>query len=96
MNAILTQNLTRKFGDKTAVDRLELSIAEGELFALLGVNGAGKTTAIRMICGLLRPTESDAFLLGKSITSQPDEAKTSLTSRRRKLPSLATLPRAKI
>lgn len=75
MNAIETHALTRRFGDLTAVDSLNLSIPEGELFALLGVNGAGKTTAIRMLCGLLPPTSGDALLLGHSITREPAAAK---------------------
>ena len=75
MNAIETHALTRRFGDLVAVDALDLSIAQGELFALLGVNGAGKTTAIRMLCGLLKPTSGDALLLGHSITSDAAAAK---------------------
>ncbi len=75
MNAIETHAFTRRFGDLTAVDSLNLSIPEGELFALLGVNGAGKTTAIRMLCGLLPPTSGDALLLGHSITKDPAAAK---------------------
>lgn len=78
MNAIETHNLTRRFGNRIAVDHLNLSVSEGECFALLGVNGAGKTTAIRMLCGLLQPTEGDAFLLGNSIISSPAKAKSLL------------------
>ena len=75
MNAIETQALTRRFGSLTAVDALTLTIPEGELFALLGVNGAGKTTAIRMLCGLLPPTSGDALLLGHSIVTDSAAAK---------------------
>lgn len=75
MNAIETLRLTRRFGSLTAVDSLDLCIPEGECFALLGVNGAGKTTAIRMLCGLLAPTEGDALMMGKSIVNAPGEAK---------------------
>ena len=78
MNAIETQNLTRKFGGLTAVNRLNLTVRAGELFALLGVNGAGKTTAIRMLCGLLPPTEGDALLMGESIVKNPAAAKAKL------------------
>ncbi len=78
MNAIETRELTRVFGDLTAVDRLNLTVPEGELFALLGVNGAGKTTAIRMLCGLLPPTSGDALLLGHSIVSDAAAAKANL------------------
>ena len=70
MHAIETQNLTRRFGSLTAVDGLNLTVEEGELFALLGVNGAGKTTAIRMLCGLLAPTSGDALICGKSVTRE--------------------------
>ena len=60
---------------KTAVDHLNLSVAQGELFSLLGVNGAGKTTAIKMLSGLVKPTSGDAVLLGKSILTHPQEVK---------------------
>lgn len=75
MNAIETRDLTRTFGDITAVNRLNLTVREGELFALLGVNGAGKTTAIRMLCGLLPPTSGDALLMGHSVLSDAAAAK---------------------
>lgn len=67
MSAIRIENLTKKYREVTAVDRLSLSVAEGELFSLLGVNGAGKTTTIKMLSCLTAPSEGDAFLLGKSI-----------------------------
>ena len=70
MHAIETRELTRRFGSLTAVDGLNLTVEEGELFALLGVNGAGKTTAIRMLCGLLTPTAGDALICGKSVTRE--------------------------
>jgi ABC-2 type transport system ATP-binding protein len=54
--AVLTKNLTRRFGDFTAVDGVDLSVDYGEIFGFLGPNGAGKTTVIRMLCGLLMPT----------------------------------------
>lgn len=71
MNAIQTIELTKKFGERTAVDNLNLSIKQGELFALLGVNGAGKTTTIKMLSCLSKPTSGDAFLLGDSVISNP-------------------------
>ena len=67
MEAIRTDQLTKKYKDITAVDRLDLQIQQGELFSLLGVNGAGKTTTIKMLSCLTRPTGGDAFLCGKSI-----------------------------
>ena len=71
MTAIETFALTKQFGGKSVVDSLNLSIAQGELFALLGVNGAGKTTTIKMLSCLLAPTSGDAVLLGDSIVSNP-------------------------
>lgn len=67
MNAIETHGLTKRFGEKTAVDRLDLTVHEGELFALLGVNGAGKTTTIKMLSTLLLPTSGEAAVLGYSL-----------------------------
>ncbi|MDD6032417.1 MAG: ABC transporter ATP-binding protein [Oscillospiraceae bacterium] len=75
MKAIETLHLTRTYGAKRAVDDLSLSVEQGEFFSLLGVNGAGKTTAIRMLCGLTRPTSGDALLLGRSIVRQSREAR---------------------
>ena len=60
MNMIETSSLTRRFGDLTAVDRLNLSVAAGEVFGLLGPNGAGKTTVIKMLTTLLPPTSGQA------------------------------------
>ncbi len=71
MEAIRIEGLSKCYRDVVAVDSLSLSIAEGELFALLGVNGAGKTTTVKMLCGLVEPTAGDAYLLGKSIRKEP-------------------------
>ena len=71
MSAITTTNLTKKYGQFTAVNELNLSINEGGLFALLGVNGAGKTTTIKMLSCLIKPTIGDAFVLGNSINVSP-------------------------
>ena len=62
MEAIKTVKLTKIYKDLTAVDALDLTVKKGELFSLLGVNGAGKTTAIRMLSCLAKPTSGDAFL----------------------------------
>ena len=75
MNAIEIQAITKRYGAKTAVDRLSLSVPEGEFFALLGVNGAGKSTLIKMLCGLTRPTAGDAQLLGRSVTREAAAAR---------------------
>ena len=70
MNAISTHALTKRYGDITAVDGLDLSIPQGETFALLGVNGAGKTTAIKMLSCLIRPTSGSAEVMGHSIRDE--------------------------
>lgn len=75
MEAIKTKGLTKDYKDIVAVKELDLSVHKGELFSLLGVNGAGKTTAIKMLCGLTRPTGGDAFLDGKSILQETAEVK---------------------
>jgi len=75
MNAIQVMGLTREYGGRRVVDRLELSIPLGELFALLGVNGAGKSTTIKMLSCLTVPTEGDAQLMGRSIRAQSHAAK---------------------
>lgn len=75
MRAIETKGLTKQYRDVTAVDRLELTVEQGELFSLLGVNGAGKTTTIRMLSCLTRPTAGDALLAGRSVTAEPNRVK---------------------
>lgn len=75
MTAIKTENLTKKYKDKTVVNNLNLEIKEGELFALLGVNGAGKSTTIKMLTTLVTPTSGDAILFGKSIVSDRQAVK---------------------
>lgn len=75
MKAIRTEHLSKRYKDILAVNRLDLTVEQGELFALLGVNGAGKTTAIKMLSCLTRPTGGEAWLGGKSILSQTGEVK---------------------
>ena len=69
MNAIETQNLSKRYKEKTAVNNLNLTVREGELYGLLGVNGAGKSTTIKMLSTLTQPTGGDAQILGSSIIS---------------------------
>lgn len=69
--AIEATNLTRRFGDFVAVDAITLSVARGEVFGFLGANGAGKTTAIRMLIGLLAPSDGDATVAGANIRTDP-------------------------
>ena len=78
MTAIKIEGLTKQYKDVKAVDRLNLSIEQGELFSLLGVNGAGKTTTIKMLSCLSRPTSGDATVLGESITKNPEAVKASI------------------
>ena len=69
-HVVETNNLTKKFGKLTAVDSLNLFIEEGEIYGLLGPNGSGKTTAIKMLCGLLRPTSGYAKVFDQIIPSK--------------------------
>ena len=75
MEAIQTMALGKRYKNITAVEALELKIAPGELFSLLGVNGAGKTTAIKMLSCLTKPTAGDAWIGGYSITKEPEQVK---------------------
>ena len=76
MNAIIEiKNLTKKYGDFTAVDHVNYTIEEGEIFGLLGPNGAGKTTTILMLLGLIPPTEGTAIVNGADIIEKPLEAR---------------------
>jgi ABC-2 type transport system ATP-binding protein len=74
-DAVLIENLTKKFGNIVAVDHINLEIHKGEIFGLLGPNGAGKTTTIRMLCTLLEPTEGSAKVAGYDIRKQPAEVR---------------------
>lgn len=76
--AVETRGLTRRFGDKVAVDHLDLKVAEGEFFGFLGPNGAGKSTTINMLVGLLRPTSGQAFINGIDIWENSLPAKQQL------------------
>ena len=75
---IKINGLTKKFSDFVAVDNLTLSIKEGEVFAVLGHNGAGKTTAIYMLTGVLKPTGGDAVIYGHSINKSMDTVQKNL------------------
>lgn len=73
--AVEVDRLTKRFGGFVAVDALTLAVHEGEIFGFLGSNGAGKSTAIRMLCGLLQPTSGTAKVLGIDVAAQPDRVK---------------------
>lgn len=73
--AIEARNLTRDFGDFRAVDTISFSVASGEVFGFLGANGAGKTTAIRMLTGLLAPSDGTATVAGHDVGTSPEKVK---------------------
>ena len=73
--AVETRHLTRRFGSIVAVRDLNLTITRGEVFGLLGPNGSGKTTTIRMLCGLLAPSEGTAIVAGVDVREAPDRIK---------------------
>lgn len=72
---IITENLTKKFGHFTAVDHISFEVKRGEIFGFLGANGAGKTTAMRMLCGLSKPTSGRGTVAGFDIEKQPEQVK---------------------
>ncbi len=72
---IETQNLSRRFGNFTAVDEVNIEIQEGDIFGFLGPNGSGKTTLIRMLCGILRPSSGTATVLGHDIVRESESIK---------------------
>jgi ABC-2 type transport system ATP-binding protein len=76
--AVVVQGLTRKFGEFVAVDHIDLSVDYGEIFGFLGANGAGKTTVIRMLCGLLLPTMGTGRVSGYDIMTEPESIKQSI------------------
>jgi ABC-2 type transport system ATP-binding protein len=78
MGAIEAAGLTKSFGDFVAVDRISFSVAQGEIFGFLGANGAGKTTAMRMLCGLLKPSSGSGSVAGYDIAKQSEKVKASV------------------
>src|SRR6266699_2962291 len=74
-SAITGRDLTRRFGSFTAVDRITFDVREGEIFGFLGANGAGKSTTIRMLCGLLKPTSGMATIGGVDVSRNPEGVK---------------------
>ena len=75
---IQTEQLTKRFGAFTAVDRISFQVDKGEIFGFLGANGAGKTTAMRMLCGLSKPTSGKGTVAGYNIASQSESVKRSI------------------
>lgn len=79
MTAVIeARDLTRRFGSFTAVDRVSLTIEEGDIYGFLGPNGSGKTTLIRMLCGLLRPSDGTATVLGRDVRRESEALKGSI------------------
>ncbi len=72
---IIAENLTKRFGSFVATDHISFSVRRGEIFGFLGANGAGKTTAMRMLCGLSRPSEGRAVVAGFDVASQAEQVK---------------------
>ena len=75
MHPIVTKELTKKFGAFIATNAITFEVKEGEIFGFLGANGAGKTTAMRMLCGLLRPSSGEAKVAGFDVYTQADKVK---------------------
>jgi ABC-2 type transport system ATP-binding protein len=78
MKAITVNNLVKRFGNFTAVDNITFDVDQGEIFGFLGANGAGKTTAIRMLCGLSKPTSGNGMVAGFDIHKDTEQIKRSI------------------
>lgn len=78
MKVISAEHLTKKFGHFVAVDNISFEVEKGEIFGFLGANGAGKTTAMRMLCGLSKPTSGKGTVAGFDIEKQPEKVKSSI------------------
>ena len=77
-DAIVVRELEKRFGAFTAVDRISFSVRPGEIFGFLGSNGSGKSTTIRMLCGILTPTSGEAKVAGYDIVTEAEEVKHSI------------------
>src|SRR6476659_6100093 len=74
-SVIEVRGMTKRFGELTAVDHVDLTVAAGEIYGFLGPNGSGKTTFLRMLCGLLRPDDGSGTCLGLDVITQSDAIK---------------------
>jgi ABC-2 type transport system ATP-binding protein len=74
-NSVEVNNLVKRFGSFTAVDKISFDIKKGEIFGFLGPNGSGKSTTIRMLCGVIQPTEGSARVLGYDVEKNPEDIK---------------------
>ena len=75
MYSIIVNQLTKRFGDFTAVNNISFNVEKGKIFGFLGANGAGKSTTIKMLCGILPPTSGNATVGKYSVTKQPEMVK---------------------
>ena len=76
--AVVTRGLTKRFGKVVAVDHVDLRVREGELYGFLGPNGAGKSTTLRMLCGIMKPTEGEGEVLGIDLRRDPERVKSAI------------------
>jgi ABC-2 type transport system ATP-binding protein len=76
--AVVTRGLTKRFGRVLAVDHLDLEVRRGDLYGFLGPNGAGKSTTLRMLCGIMEPTEGQGRVLGIDLRRQPERVKSAI------------------
>ncbi len=76
--AVVTRGLTKRFGKVVAVDHLDLAVRRGELYGFLGPNGAGKSTTLRMLCGILEPSDGDGRVLGIDLRADPERVKSAI------------------
>ncbi len=74
-NSVVVDHLVKRFGDLTAVDDVSFTVKSGEIFGFLGPNGSGKSTTIRILCGVIDPTDGNASVLGYNVRTQPEEVK---------------------
>lgn len=77
-HAVTLKEISRRFGDFVAVDKVSLEVKRGEIFGFLGPNGAGKSTTIRMLCGILKPTSGSGSVAGYDIVAEPERIKTAI------------------
>src|SRR3990167_7676372 len=77
-HAVVTRGLTKRFGRLLAVDHLDLGVRRGELYGFLGPNGAGKSTTLRMLCGILEPSEGNGTVLGIDLRRDPERVKSAI------------------
>lgn len=78
MIAIKTENISKAYGELKAVDEVSITVEKGEVYSLLGMNGAGKSTLIKMLCGLVKPTNGNGYILGYDLIKETNQVKKAL------------------